>query len=310
MPESVAEARSVSKIYGEKIVLFDVSFSLEQGEIHSLLGPNGAGKSTLMKLIIGIEKPNSGTVLFFGKGGRDKSKIGVVPQEEFFFGDFTVRKNLELFGKLFNVFGSDLSKRCDYLLGWLGLGRFSETRAKFLSGGYRRLLNIGCSLIHNPEVIFLDEPTVALDPAIRKLLWEKILELKRQGKTICLTTHYLDEAEYLSDRVSILFKGKILKTNSPESLIEEYGGKEIIRIRAEGITENIIPVLEKKVPGAEISLGEKSITISFPRKSSLKSLAEINSLLVKHRIEIQSSLIKEPDLEDVFLKLTGEKPDE
>ncbi len=310
MGEAIVEARSVSKIYGEKIVLFDVSFSLERGEIHSLLGPNGAGKSTLMKLIIGIEKPNNGSVMFFGKSSRDKRRIGVVPQEEFFFGDFTVEKNLELFGKMFDVFGSDLGKRSDYLLGWLGLRQFRNTKARFLSGGYRRLLNIGCSLIHNPEIIFLDEPTVALDPAIRKLLWEKILELKGQGKTICLTTHYLDEAQYLSDRVSILFGGKVLETDGPENLIDKYGGKEIIRIKAAGLNEKIVPVLEKKVPGAEINLGENNITISFPRKSSLKSLAEINSLLAKHKVEIQSSLIKEPDLEDVFLRLTGEKPDE
>jgi len=306
MPNAIVEARKVSKIYGNHIVLFDVDFSLAKGEIHSLLGPNGAGKSTLMKILIGVENPNNGQVLLFGKTKRDKKRIGVVPQEEYFFREFTVNRNLRIFGKMFNVFGKELDARIDHLVKWLGLGEFRSTKAKYLSGGYRRLLNIACSLVHNPDVVFLDEPTVALDPAIRKHLWGKILELKREGKTICLTTHYLDEAEYLSDRVSILYRGKILETDSPQNLIEEHGGKEIIRIETGGISEELVHQLKQRIPGAEVNLSEVTLTISFAKKAALKNLGEINSFLTKNKIEIQSSLIKEPDLEDVFIKLAGE----
>jgi ABC-2 type transport system ATP-binding protein len=309
-PRKVIEAVNVSKAYKKKVVLHNASFALLKGEIHALLGPNGAGKSTLMKLIIGIEKPNNGQVLFFGERWHDKTKTGVVPQEEFFFPDFTVEKNLFLFGKMFNIFGRRLKERVDFLLQWLNLEGFRRMPARHLSGGYRRLLNLGCSLLHDPDIIFLDEPTVALDPNIRKTVWEKIMALKKQGKTICLTTHYLDEAEYLADRVSILFKGKILETDSPHNLIEKYGGKEIIRIHVLEINENVLAQLKKKVPHADVKLSEKTLTISFGRKTALKSLSAINAFLVKHKIEPQSSLIKEPDLEDVFIKLTGESPDE
>jgi len=308
--QKVIEASNVSKVFKGKVVLHQVNFSLEKGEIHSLLGPNGAGKSTLMKLIIGIEKPSEGTILFLGEKLSGKQRIGVVPQEEFFYKNFSVLHNLKLFGKMFNVFGKDLDKRINFLLKWLELSEFKNTEAGLLSGGYRRLLNIGCSIIHNPEIIFLDEPTVALDPSIRKLLWKKILELKKEGKTILLTTHYLDEAEYLSDRVSILFKGSILETDSPQGFLAKHGGKELIKIQAEGLSKELILKLKKILPSSSIKLTNNFLLISFNKKASLKYLSKINSFLNKNKIKIQSSLIKEPELEDVFLKLTGEKAGE
>jgi ABC-2 type transport system ATP-binding protein len=227
MKRKVLTAENLRKSYRKKEVLRGLSLSIRQGEIFGLLGPNGAGKSTFTKIATGLEKPDSGEIKYFNKPlaqnlDEVKRKIAVIPQEESFYREFSVEENIAFFGRLYGLRGQELKKRVDHLLEWLELKPFKKMPARYLSGGYRRLLNTACSLVHDPKMVFMDEPTVALDPGIRQMYWKKIKELKKEGKTICLTTHYMDEAEKLSDRIALIVKGKILVQGSPQKLVKKY----------------------------------------------------------------------------------------
>ena len=217
------EVKGITKSYGKFKVLGGVSLNVAEGEIFGFLGPNGAGKSTLIKILLGFEKQNSGS-FSFSLGGKTllnsevKKRVSIVPQDLCFYLDFSVEKNLEIMGALYGLGGMELHKRIECLLETWSLKGFRSRRAKNLSGGYKRLLNIACGLINDPAIIFLDEPTVGLDPKIRKTFWEKIINLKTEGKTIILTTHYMDEAEQLCDRVALIVKGKIAKELSVSDL--------------------------------------------------------------------------------------------
>lgn len=307
----VVEALDVSKFFGKKLVLSGVSLKLFKGEVFGFLGPNGAGKSTLMKIIMGIERADAGTVNFLGRGARKhaSSSVGIVPQEDFVYKDFSVKENLFFFGLLNNVVGAGIQKRVLFLLKWLGLEAFSDTRAGNLSGGYRKLLNIGCSIVHDPDIVFMDEPTVALDPAIRFGIWEKIVQMKKQGKTVCLTTHYLDEAQALCDRIAILSKGKIIAEDSPQNLVEKFGGKEVIKLGVEHEKPfEVIEKLRKEFPDYAVQEQDGEILLMVPKKGSFSALGKISAFLEKNNLKVVSSTIKEPGIDAVFLSLTGEKP--
>ncbi len=302
----IVEVKSISKFYSKKPVLIDVSLKLQKGEIFGLLGPNGAGKSTLMKILMGIEKADNGNTLFFGKkfDWSIKQKIGIVPQEDFLYKQFTVQENLYFFGLLNNVVGPKLKKRVNFLLKWLNIEYYKNVKIEYLSGGYRKLLNIACSIVHDPEIIFMDEPTVALDPIIRSNIWQKISEMKDQKKTICLTTHYLDEAGALCDRIAILFKGKVLVEDTTENLIERYGSNEIIKFHLEQTTQDTLDQLKSNFPDYSIEINQEEITIIVPRKNSLEALGKISDFLFKKNWKVTSSTIKEPGIDEVFLSLT------
>jgi ABC-2 type transport system ATP-binding protein len=206
--------KNVNKRFGGFQALNGVSFEVNEGEIFGLLGPNGAGKSTMISILMGFERPDSGEFSYF-IGGRKlggceiDEKVSIVPQQLCFYNNFSVEKNLKFMGTLYGLGRKQLKQRVEFLLEKWSLAQFRKREARFLSGGYKRLLNIACGLINDPTVIFLDEPTVGLDPEIRQTFWEKIKELKKAGKTIILTTHYMDEAEHLCDRIAIIIKGKI-----------------------------------------------------------------------------------------------------
>jgi len=217
----IVEVKHISKSYKNRMVLSDVSLSIAPNEIFGLLGPNGAGKSTLIKIITGYYIKNNGSIkikdkIFELHKNELLASIGLVPQEEQFYRDFTVRENIEFFGSLYHLDKKQKEATIEHLLEWLNLSDLADEKAKHLSGGYRRLLNIACSLVHDPEIIFFDEPTVGLDPNMRKTFWEKIRDLKKEGKTICITTHYMDEAEYLCDRITLIVKGKTLIVGKPQ----------------------------------------------------------------------------------------------
>jgi len=212
MPALVVEG--ISKSYGNFKVLKSVSFDVHQGQIFGLLGPNGAGKSTLIKVLIGFEKADSGKFSYSLKGkeilgNQVKERVSIIPQNLCFYEGFSPQKNLEIMGSLYGLWGKKLHERIELLLEEWNLKKFRKRKALKLSGGYKRLLNIACGLINDPAIIFLDEPTVGLDPKIRNSFWQKILGLKSQGKTILLTTHYMDEAEFLCDEIGVIVKGEI-----------------------------------------------------------------------------------------------------
>ncbi len=309
----VLRIENVSKKFGSFVALESSNFYLNENEIYGLLGPNGAGKSTLAKIACGLSSPSSGNIYVLGKKVGFFFKffnkfIGVVPQEIACYQGFTVKQNFLFFGRLYDIPNNKLIERVEFLLEWLNLKQFEERKIEHLSGGYKRLVNIGLALIHDPKIIFLDEPTVGLDPSVRAMFWDKIKELKKHGKSMILTTHYMDEAQELCDRIAIMNKGKILVEGSPEKLIQEYGGKKIVILNLDKPFDELLLDSLKVVVGFDDGkiLGNQLI-ISFQKEVSLSKVTQITDFIRKSKYEIKSSHIREPELEDVFINLTGKK---
>jgi ABC-2 type transport system ATP-binding protein len=305
---AVLRAEKICKSYGQQKVLVDVDLEIFEGEIFGLLGPNGAGKSTLMKILNGLTVQDKGKAVFFGKFNPKnielKKKVAFVPQEDSFYRFFSVEKNLFFFGSLYGIKGKELKKRIDFLTEWLNLGFFRKRKAENLSGGYRKMLNIACSLIYNPSFIFLDEPTVGLDPDIRRLLWKKLTGLRKRGKTLFITTHYMDEAQELCDRIALILEGKIIVCDSPEKLIEKYGGEKHFEFELnKPATKELEEDLKKATQNFQVS--NQNIQVSFKGKNEINALSKINNLIKLNGFNITKTTIKEPDLENVFLNLTG-----
>ena len=220
------------KRYEDVTAVDGLSFTVEVGEIFGLLGPNGAGKSTTINILSGILEPTSGraTVLGFdvqSESAEVKERIGVCPQEPAFFPYLTGRENVELIGDLHLMSGKELKERTDYLLDAVGLGEASSRRTGKYSGGMVRRASLAMALVHDPEIAFLDEPTVGLDPQSRRATWDLIRGLKERGRTVILTTHYIEEAEALADRVGIIDHGKLIALDTPRALMEEHGAEDL-----------------------------------------------------------------------------------
>lgn len=277
---NVIEVNGLIKKYGDIIAVNNVSFYVKKGEIFSLLGPNGAGKTTTVEIIEGIRKPTSGKIKIFGKSinNKIKEKIGVLPQEFQSIERLTVRETLEYFSSMYKN-PADI----DEIIEKVRLEEKENELYKNLSGGQRQRVGVAIALVNNPSLIFLDEPTTGLDPAARRNLWNVIYELKKEGKTIFLTTHYMEEAEYLADRVAIMHKGKIIAIDEPYNLIERYGEKA--------------KVIIKKIKGNGIEMEVENEA----------EIAEIIEDIKKKNIKYERIEIKRANLEDVFLKLTGSK---
>lgn len=271
---------SVSKHYGKLLAVDDVSLDIATGEIFGLLGPNGAGKSTMISMISGQIIPSSGDlwVAGFSPTSNDaKRLLGLAPQATALYEDLSALDNLQFFGSLYRLSKTRLAERCDEVLEFTGLADRAKDRVETFSGGMKRRLNLAVTLLHEPEVLLLDEPTVGVDPQSRNKLFENILTLKEQGKTIVYTTHYMEEAERLCDRVGIVDKGKLLALDSVDRLIDQYGGESQLRISS--------------------AAGEVVLNTSQPIK-------DLQNMLVEHR-DITDLRLLRPDLEKVFLNLTG-----
>jgi ABC-2 type transport system ATP-binding protein len=216
------------KRYEDVTAVDGLSFEVEAGEIFGLLGPNGAGKTTTINILCGLLEPTGGDAAVLGfdvkrESSRIKSKIGVCPQEPAFFPYLTGRENVELIGNLHCMGRSELKERTDRFLEVVGLGEASRRKAGKYSGGMIRRTSLAMALVHDPEVAFLDEPTVGMDPQSRRATWEMIRELKGRGRTVILTTHYIEEAEALADRVGIIDNGRLIALDTPQALMEEHG---------------------------------------------------------------------------------------
>jgi len=307
---SVVSAIKISKNYGSKSVLSEVSFTIEKGEIFGLLGSNGAGKSTITSIILGLEKQSKGEVILFDgdKSKPIKSRIALVPQETAFYTEFSVEKNMKFFGSIAGLKGKKLKDKVNFLIKWLNLEEFRHTKSDFLSGGYQRLLNIALSLLHDPELIFFDEPTVGLDPKMRQMFWDKINELKANGKTVILTTHYMDEAEKLCTKVALLKKGKLLAIGKPYDLIQQYGGIKVVIFKIlNGISQEDLDNIKKVLKQPSIFSKGDFLFMPIGQEHSVEKVTGVTEWLMKKGYNISSSTTKEPDLEDVFLNITGDK---
>jgi len=293
--KKVIEVVNLVKTFGKTKALDNVSFEVYRGEIFAYLGPNGAGKTTTVEILEGIRKPTSGKVLVLEYDVvRDRkalhNAIGVLPQNFSAFDRLTVRENVELFC---NLYDSSLSP--SELIELVGLEEKENAKFYQLSGGLRQRVGIAVALAGDPEIVFLDEPTTGLDPKSRRDTWKLIEELKKRGKTIFLTTHYMEEAEALADRVAIIVRGRIVALDTPEGLIRKFGGNYKLKVRVgERIEKDVLEKVRKLClkPGTNVVEGQ------------LAELLEVLTLLAKFTEHFDVELIK-PTLEEAFLKLIG-----
>jgi lipooligosaccharide transport system ATP-binding protein len=297
---SVIVAERLQKRFGELVAVDGVSFTVEEGEVFGFLGPNGAGKTTAMKMIQCISPKNAGRLLVFGMEvdarPRDiKKLLGVVPQENNLDPDFTVYENLLVYSRYFDISRQDAEKIIDELLDFVQLKEKKDTMTEILSGGMKRRLVLARALINRPQLLILDEPTVGLDPQARHLMWNKLKSLKLQGVTIVLTTHYLEEAAYLCDRLVVMDYGRILVEGKPDELIKKYIGTDIVEAEYEPL---VISCLEKNDASYEVVGDMVQIYTNDPKKTTDHLLKECT---------LRKITARSATLEDVFLKLTGRK---
>ena len=295
------EVKSLVKKYGSLTAVDSISFTINKGEIFSFLGPNGAGKTTTVEILECLRKPTSGQASVLGfdisKDQEEiKKRIGVLPQEFNTFDTLTVRENLQYFGRMFKK-----SVDVDNLIKLVDLDDKRNEQYKKLSGGLKQRLGVAMALVNEPEIVFLDEPTGGLDPKARREVWNVIRGLKKQGKTVFLTTHYMEEAEVLSDIVTIIHKGKIVATGAPEDLITRYGQRNLLVLK--NTDERAVPLIETL--GLEASFDSEAGDVKVTLTRSLDTSEIVRALTLKQIVfgEVQ---LKRSSLEDVFLNLTGE----
>lgn len=293
---NVIEARGLVKRYGDLTAVDHVDITVPQGTFFGLLGPNGAGKTTTLEMIEGIREPDEGDVRLFGEKVWPRNRallprIGVQLQASAFFERLSVEEQLRCFADLYAVD----HKQIDRMIEMVGLQEKRKTRTEDLSGGQKQRLSIACSLIHDPEVVFLDEPTAALDPQARRNLWDVLRAINDEGRTVVLTTHYMDEAEILCDQIAIIDRGQILTTDTPRNLITGLGSAYRILV-SEGVLSDQEAAALPGVDSASLSDGTLAITTHTP-SPVLAALAERDAL--------QGLQVTGATLEDVFLTLTG-----
>lgn len=303
----VLQAADITKNFGDFAAVRGVSFSIAKGECVALLGPNGAGKTTTAEILEGLQEPTTGTVHLFGMEYRKQrrsiqERVGIVLQETRLYKKFTIKETLELFASFFSQ-----SEDVEKIITTLQLTDKKDVRLENLSGGQRQRVYLGCALVNNPELLFLDEPTAGLDPQSRRMLWELLEQFKAEKRSILLTTHYMDEAEHLADRVLVMDHGSIIAEGTPRTLIEKYCGREILSLQFNEEQDPTVAWerLQEKFPflseaivtksGFELAVGDDgaALAMSFTRACD------------DQKIPLRALEMRRSTLEDVFLKLTG-----
>jgi lipooligosaccharide transport system ATP-binding protein len=297
---TVINAINLRKDFEELTAVKGINFSIEEGECFGFLGPNGAGKSTTMRMIYCVSPLTSGTLNVLGMDVEEdhqreiKALIGVVPQENNLDVDFTVHKNLTVYARYFQVDPEVASKRADELIEFMQLKDKRDSKIDELSGGLKRRLIIARALINDPRILILDEPTTGLDPQARHLIWERVRELRKRKVTVLLTTHYMDEAEQLCDRLIIMDKGKIVAEGNPRDLIDKHVSSQVLEMIPP--SDELIQLVKDNGWNYE----RYADRIFVYTNDSAAVLAQI-----KGKVSLDRSIIRNATLEDVFLKLTG-----
>jgi lipooligosaccharide transport system ATP-binding protein len=300
-------AAGLTKRYESFTAVDAIDFRVERGEAFGFLGPNGAGKSSTMRMIGCVSPITAGTLRILGldpatDGPRIRARLGVVPQQDTLDVEMTVRENLYVYGRYFGLSRATLRPRIDELLEFAQLADRAKSRVEPLSGGMKRRLTIARSLINDPEILLLDEPTTGLDPQARHVLWDRLYRLKQQGVTLVLTTHYMDEAEQLCDRLVVMDKGRIVAEGSPRSLIAEHSTREVAELRfAPGENADAAARLVPEFPGANERVESLPDRVLLYVHDGEAAIARAHGL----GLAPASSLVRRSTLEDVFLRLTG-----
>ena len=302
-PELVITAKGLRKTYGDFVAVDSIDFEVKRGESFGLLGPNGAGKSTTMRMITSTLQRTAGELQILGKdpdkfGPEIRAHLGVVPQQDNLDRQLKVWENLLVYGRYFGLSRKFLNAKIEELLAFAQLEEKRNVKTDELSGGMKRRLTIARGLVNEPEILLLDEPTTGLDPQARHILWDRLFRLKELGVTLVLTTHYMDEAEQLCDRIVVMDKGRIMAEGSPAELIKKYSSKEVLEVRF-GSQGNAAAAkkLEKVGDRLEV-LPDRILVYTDNGEKALERVTKLG-------LNPVTSLVRRSSLEDVFLRLTG-----
>jgi len=305
-PEVLIRATGLTKRFGDFTAVSEIDFEVRRGEAFGFLGPNGAGKSSTMRMIGCVSPPSGGELSIFGldpvaDGAAIRARLGAVPQEDMLDVELTVRENLLIYGRYFGLRRPVIAERTTRLLDFVQLSERADDQVEPLSGGMKRRLTIARSLINEPEILLLDEPTTGLDPQARHVVWDRLFRLKQQGVTLILTTHYMDEAEQLCDRLVVMDGGKIAAEGSPRELIETYSTREVLELRFSTAEHDQAAQKLADAPAERIEvLADRVLLYVADGDAALAAVRGIG-------LEPLTSLVRRSTLEDVFLKLTGRR---
>lgn len=303
MPEPVIVAQNLVKKYQDFAAVDGISFEVAPGESFGLLGPNGAGKSTTMRMVGAVSTRTGGDLRILGLdpnryGPEIRSRLGVVPQADNLDTELRVRENLLVYGRYFGLPRAQVARRADELLAFAQLEDKAKSKVDALSGGMKRRLTIARALINDPSILLLDEPTTGLDPQARHILWDRLFRLKEQGTTLLLTTHYMDEAEQLCDRLVVIDKGVIMAEGAPAQLIRTYSSREVLEVRfGSDLNADVAAQIAGMGDRIEV-LPDRILIYSENGESELVRIVEAGLTPI-------TSLVRRSSLEDVFLRLTG-----
>lgn len=297
------KATKLTKVFGDLTAVDGIDFDVAEGESFGFLGPNGAGKTSTMKMIGATSPISGGELSVLGldpatDGPTLRSRLGIVPQENNLDEELSVQDNLMMYGRYFDMSRAEIRERIDELLEFVQLVEKRSAKIQTLSGGMKRRVVIARGLINEPDLFILDEPTTGLDPQARHALWDRLYRLKQQGVTLIITTHYMDEAEQLCDRLVIMDKGRIVAEGSPRSLIDEYAPGEVVELRFPGgVLETLNSRIESLAPRTEI-LADRALIYTEDAERTIGTVTETG-------LEPETVLARRSTLEDVFLRLTG-----
>lgn len=303
MTETLVEARGLTKKFDDFVAVDAIDFDIQKGEAFGFLGPNGAGKTSIMKMITTVSPITDGKMSVFGldpatQGRSIRQRLGVVPQEDNLDLELTVSENLYIYGRYHDMGRAEIKERITDLLEFAQLSDRAAAKVETLSGGMKRRLTIARALINDPDLVILDEPTTGLDPQARHVLWDRLYRLKRQGATLIITTHYMDEAEQLCDRLVVMDKGEIVAEGSPRELIEEYAPREVVELRfGEDGSDDAALKLDGLASRSEV-LADRVLLYTDDADHTQQGLAS-------RGIHPDQVLVRRSTLEDVFLRLTG-----
>lgn len=305
---SIVEVRALTKRFDELVAVNDVSFSIEQGEVFGLLGPNGAGKTTTISMVSCLIEPTSGTIVVDGhdsarEPGALKAALGVVPQEIALYPTLTAAENLRFWGSMYGLRGDALKSAVADALELAGLADRAKERVEKYSGGMKRRINIAAGILHKPRVLLMDEPTVGIDPQSRNHILETVKDLNSAGMTVLYTSHYMEEVEYLCDRIAIMDHGVIIAEGTLNELRDVVGGMDVVAVKVADVTQQVLDRV-RAIEGVESVKGAED-ALEVLTRSSGSIMGRLVSTLESEGAHVTSVSVTEPNLESVFLHLTG-----